>query len=138
MKTGHPKKVEELRKPIHFLFEEQIAALCSDPDNFEEGEPRPTEKATRDLKRIFNDAAEILGTDIAQGDITPYFGELSVTWRSSNRMLRLTAFSDARNARLDYGTTPPGSLGDFDAVLDATGQDLADRINWLLAVPANT
>lgn len=127
--TGRPAIVTE--KPL--TLEEAIDTACSDPDNFEEEEVRPSPEAIGDLKRILNEASEIFGGDIPQGDVAPYFGEISVTWRHNNRMLRLTAFSDGREARLDFGTTPKGALGDYGFTPTATGDSLIQRLNWLLA-----
>jgi hypothetical protein len=114
-------------------LEETIDAVCADPDNFEEGEAHPSPTAISELKRILIDASDAFNGDIPPGNVAPYFGEVSVTWRCDNRMLRLTAFSDGRQPRLDFGTTPEGSLGDYEFYSTATGKNVSDRLNWLLA-----
>jgi len=114
-------------------IEEKIDATCSDPDNFEEGEDHPSAEAIGELKRILSEASEINHSDIPDGDVSPYFGEVSVTWRRDNRMLRLTVFSDGRDARLDFGTTPESSLGNYQFNPTANGESLVNQLNWLLA-----
>ncbi len=114
-------------------FTQRVDAVCSDPENFEEGEPRPSPKALADIKRILNEAYGPYDSDIPHGDIAPYFGEISITWRNESRMLRLTAFSDHREPRIDFGTTPEGSLGSYDEITVVTGEHLTDQMNWLLA-----
>lgn len=135
--TGaHDSVIVVSEKPL--TLEEKISAVCSDPDSFEEGEAPPSPTAISDLKRVLGDALVTFRGDIPQGDVAAYFGELSITWRQGSRMLRLTSFSDGRNPRLDFGTTPDGSLGDYQFNPEATGDNLSDKLNWLLAVRSAT
>ncbi|MGA2714504.1 MAG: hypothetical protein ABSG41_15475 [Bryobacteraceae bacterium] len=133
--TGDPESVVVVTENPATL-EEKIDAACSDPDNFEDDEIQPSPRAISELKRVLREASDIFNGDIPQGDVAPYFGEISVTWRRDNRMLRLTAFSDGRDPRLDFGTTPVGTLGDYQFYPVATGENLIDRLNWVLATRA--
>jgi hypothetical protein len=111
-------------------LEEKIDAVFSDPENFEDGELPPVEAAVT-LKGILSEASAAASADIPDGDVNPYFGELSITWRRGDKMLRLTAFSNGRKARLDFGTTPERSLGAYEFNPAATGETLVDKLNWL-------
>jgi hypothetical protein len=110
--------------------EATITAACADPDNREEGEDIPPPVALTSISRIICGAASI--REVPLGNISPYFGEVSVTWRNADqsRMLRLTVFPDGR-ARLDHGTTPTGALGVYHFDENATGQLLAQRLDEL-------
>ncbi len=110
---------------------ELIDQVCADDDSYEEGEDRPTAKAMDDLKRLLLEAAAIYDKAVPMGHISPYFGELSITWRNRDKMLRATSFSEAQSPRLDFGATPSPSLGTYQFDSDATGARLAERLLWL-------
>jgi hypothetical protein len=112
---------------------ELIDAVCADQDSLEEGEQPPAKKAIADLKTIIVEAAARADTNIPVGDVAIFFGELSVTWRYGNRMLRATTFSDPRTPRLDFGTTPEGALGTYEFDTHATGAKLVEKLQWLRA-----
>jgi len=125
--TGHVDCIP----PSHSM-EDAIDAACADPDNYEEGEAHPSAHAVTEMKRVLREASGLFG-NIPNGSVAPYSGEISITWRRDNRMLRLTTFSDARPARLDYGTAPEGALGDYQFDTAATGEKLDLRLRWILS-----
>jgi hypothetical protein len=118
-------------KPRSRTLLQLIDDICTDPTNLEDNEQPPSEKAISDLKKLIIDASVLRGKDIMLGDVAPYFGEVSVTWRNGNNMLRATSFPDARLPRLDFGTTPDGTLGEYDFLADATGALLSQRLSIL-------
>src|SRR5579864_2074215 len=79
-----------------------IDVVCADQDSYEVGEAHSTPKAIGDLKQLIIEASAVPEAAVTIGDIAPYFGELSITWRQGNRMLRATSFSDDRSPRLDF------------------------------------
>jgi len=114
-----------------------IDEICADPRNFEPGEIAPNAKAIADIKSILAEVETAFGKSIYNGDITPYFGELSITWRRGDDMLRLTSFSDNRVPRIDFGTTPDGALGEYQFEPIATGESLAEHLRLLYGITAN-
>lgn len=117
---------------------ERIDEVCADPDSYEEGEPRPNAKAIDNLKALLDDAASIMGADLNLGDIAPYFGEVSITWKCGEKMLRVAAFSDHRPPRMDFGSTPAGSLGSYEFDTNVTGEKLASKFRWLYSLAAGS
>jgi len=109
--------------------DDQIDLAVSDPDRLEEGEQAPSAKAVEEMKSIVRAVAA--NACFRMGFIATYFGELSITWRNEGRMLRLTTFSDDRSPRLDFGTTPSGSLGDYQFLSNVTGDLLNEKIAWV-------
>jgi hypothetical protein len=85
---------------------DELIDECLDPENLEENEAPPSAKAVGDLKDLISNAALAGGADLPIGDVAPYFGEISITWRNGHNMRRMTSLSDARTLRVDYGTTP--------------------------------
>ena len=135
------RKVDASTSSMRFLFaetrnhgnvscEDLIESACLDAANREEGEQAPPAEVVAAIKTIIHGASAIRAVPI--GDIAPYFGEISVTWRNTSRskMLRLTALPNG-TARLDYGTTPDGALGVYQFDANASGQLLAERLNEL-------
>ena len=116
---------------------DQIDQVCGDPDSYEADEQPATAKAKDDLKEVVNDASLAYGSPLPVGHIAPYFGEVSITWRNRERMVRITSFSDDRHPRLDFGATPEGALGDYQFDTQATGAKLAEKLTWLLSPPNN-
>lgn len=121
--------ITKLVQPTSFL--DLIDEVCSDPTNLEENEQAPSAKAIKDIKRIINDAQSLSSREIIAGDIAPYFGEVSITWRNGGQMLRATSFPDSRQPRLDFGTTPEGALGEYGFEENATGESLAKKLSLL-------
>ncbi len=116
---------------------DQIDQVCGEANNYETGEQPATAKAKDDLKRLIDNASTAYGSPLPIGDISPYFGEVSVTWRNEERMVRATSFSDNRSPRLDFGTTPDGALGEYEFDPETTGARLAERLVWLFNTPKN-
>ena len=112
---------------------DKIDRELSDPENYEESELLPEKKAVDDLKRLIAEAEMLMQYRLTTGQIAPYHREISITWRSGNRMLRLTSFSDHRTPRLDFGTTPDGALGEYSFDPLATGSKLREKLDWLKA-----
>lgn len=110
---------------------EEIDAVCSDLSNYEEGDVLLGSKAIDELKALLRDAEIAHNAPIRAGHVIPCFGDLSIAWHFLERMLMITAFSDARSPRLDYGSTPPTAMGRYAADAAATGEKLADRLAWL-------
>jgi len=95
-------------------------------DDYEQDEPRIGPKPIQELETILVAASAIAGKPIELGDVAPYFGELSITWCNNDKMVRITAFSDTRVPRLDFG-----SICQFFYDREITGQDLATQLEWL-------
>jgi hypothetical protein len=67
----------------------RIDAIIADDDMYETGEPRPTPQAAAKAKDLINSGRALSGLPHS------YFGEIKVTWKVRNRLLRLIVFSDA-------------------------------------------
>ncbi len=107
-----------------------IYDAISDPENYEEGEAMIEDEIVRQLGEMVNEAGANFG-QLPRADIAPYFGELSITWRLGQRVVRLTAYPNSLPSRIDYGSTSPGTRGDYDFDRPASGPILAERLRWL-------
>ncbi len=110
---------------------DELIEECTLPENLEADEVPPKQKAIDDIKGLIAAASKAQRQEIELGDVIAYSGEISITWREGNRMLRATSFSDDRPTRLDFGTTPEASLGEYHFVAAPTGNILVQRLAWL-------
>src|ERR1017187_3094441 len=108
-----------------------IDSTCENPDSYEEGEPRTPPEVIERLKAILREATTITGEAVPPGDVYPYFGELSVTWRNGTKMLRLTSFSDRESSRLDFGSSSCGALANYEFDPQANGKALSEKLSLL-------
>lgn len=112
---------------------QEIENVASDPKNYESGEPLEGAKAREELISLVVSAAALNGKPLPVGDISPYYGEISITWRNGDKMIRATAFADDRRTRLDYGSTPNGALGAYRFDNNASARTLTERLRWLFS-----
>lgn len=111
----------------------EIDRVCSDDDSYEAGEPRATVEAIDGLKALLREATAVYGKEIPIGDIAPYWGEVSITWRNRGRMVRVVCFSDERPPFLYFGPTSLGPPEHYDSDACAIGQKLAEQLDKMLA-----
>ena len=117
--------------PVDLALE--IENVASDPENYESGEPLVGAKAREELISLVVSAAALNGEPLPMGVISPYYGEISITWRHGDKMIRATAFADDRSTRLDYGSTPDGTLGEYRFDANAGAPTLTERLRWLFS-----
>jgi len=70
----------------------RIDAVIADDDMYEAGEPRPSPEAAAKAKDLVSSARAVRG--LPHPEVSVYFGEINVTWKVRNRLLRLIVFSD--------------------------------------------
>jgi hypothetical protein len=103
--------------------------MLADPDSFEDNEPKPTSGAIQVMNEIIRTADECF----VGGEVSMWYGELSITWRSDNRMLRLAVFSDGREPLLYFQTDHGEALTSGQSIQPANSGALQDKLQWLMA-----
>ncbi len=106
-------------------------ALC-DEDTFEDGEPRPCEKAAEALKKLLTEA-ERQDAKIPKGEVSAWYGELDLTWKIDNRLLRLLAYSDDREPLLYFQSDTGETLTRGQSISPVNAEVLKEKFEWLLA-----
>lgn len=106
-----------------------MLTIVENPDTFEIGEPRPADGAIVMMQRLLFDA-ENLGAMFPRTDCSVYYGEIDLTWRVENRLLRLVAFSDERPPVLYFQTESEAALT-RGASIQATPEELVRKLTWL-------
>jgi len=115
--------------------ESPLGALLREIDSFEgtqAGEHAPSTYAINQARILIAGARTLVHHQPPVGDADFYYGELGVEWRTGNRILRLTSFSDsATPARLDYGTMSIATPGEYNSDQVASPERLAELLDWV-------
>jgi hypothetical protein len=108
-----------------------IDTLIQDDDMYESGEPRPSVETASRAKNLLI-LAEREGCKFPHTGISVYFGEIDVTWRVQNRLLRLIVFPDPVRPAVLYFQTDKGEALTRGESVSAGPEDLSRKMAWLL------
>jgi hypothetical protein len=110
---------------------EQIDAVIADDDMYEPGEPRPSLEAAAKAKDLVA-LARRGGRELPRPEVSVYFGEIDVTWKVQNRLLRLIVFSDPGRPPVLYSQTDRGEALTRGESVEAKAEHLSQKVLWLL------
>lgn len=109
----------------------RIDAVVADDSMYELGEPKPSVQAVADAKKLVMSAAQAISR-LPRPAISVYFGEIDVTWKLRDRLLRMIVFSDpARPAVLYFQTDKGETLTRGETVEIRGAKDLSEKLAWL-------
>ncbi len=108
----------------------EIDRAVDDAGAYEEGETQPSPEAVEAAKRLVL-AAEQRGVKFPTTEVSVYYGEIDLTWKSGNRLLRLVVHSDARTPLLYFQTDTGEAFTRGQSAPAASGYQLAERLQWL-------
>jgi hypothetical protein len=110
----------------------RIDAVIADDDMYEAGEPRPSPEAAAKAKDLVK-SAERMGHGLPRPEVSVYSGEIDVTWKVRNRLLRMIVFSDPVRPAVLYSQTDTGEALTRGESVDVRGaEDLPRKLVWLL------
>jgi len=79
------------------------------------------------------ESAEAHGARFTKPEIRAYFGEIDITWKSSNRLLSIIVFADATRPAVLYSQTDVGEILNRGETVEAKdGAALSRQLAWLL------
>lgn len=129
MDTAPPRPDLETRDTIL----SKIDSVLAEDDFYEPGEPRPSAETVDRAKSLIQTGIDP-ERGIPRAEVSAYFGELDVTWRCQNRLLRLVVFPDATRRPVLYSQTDNGDALTRGHSIEVTGPaELSNRLDWLLA-----
>ena len=108
-------------------MERQIDLVVGNAEGFEDAEPRPSLAAIRSAKQLIQSAFLALGR-ILKAEVSAYYGELNLTWRFQDRLVRLIVFSNNRVPIVYWLTEGREPLSRSVQ----SPEDLNERLTWLL------
>lgn len=123
-----PRLFEEQNTLADALIERINSATC-DPDLEDEGGPPPG-KVIHEVSRYVRNAYSDLHFSPPSPSISCFFGEINVTWRLEERIVRLACFPK-RSPILHFGETI-GVPGSYRTVSNPTPESLASKLQWLV------
>ncbi|HXB68503.1 MAG TPA: hypothetical protein VNY05_09675 [Candidatus Acidoferrales bacterium] len=110
----------------------RIDEVIADDDLYELGEPRPSSETVAKAKELIL-SAEYVGSKFPHPKISVYFGEVDITWKAQDRLLRVIVFPDPlRPAALYFQTDKGEALTRGESVEVTNAEDLSRSLNWLL------
>lgn len=104
---------------------ESICDFLADAEQFESGEPKPTEEAVSRAIQLVS-AVEPHLEALPPVYVIPFWGEVQPLWYPDGRMLQLNTYSDPK---LYWLGDAPG-LGRLKSV-PATNEAVAEHLRWL-------
>jgi hypothetical protein len=108
-----------------------ISSLAADQDLRDEGEPAPPLGVVEEAIRFVRDADELLG-GVPPGQASTFYGEINVTWRSGDTIVRLACFPGGRSLiQIGSLSLPPGS---YRSEENPNTMLLAARLNALASL----
>jgi hypothetical protein len=135
-----PQNVAPIHRQKHAVGDEEgnddiaarIDAVIADDDMYEAGEPRPSPKAAANAKELIKSAGRAV-RGLPRPEVSVYFGEVDITWKVRNRLLRMIVFSDPTRSAVLYFQTDKGEALTRGESVDVSGaDDLPQKLVWLL------
>ena len=109
----------------------RIDAVVANDDMYELSEPRPSVQAVENAKKLVISAEEAI-SGLPRPDISVYFGEIDVTWKLQDRLLRMIVFSDSARPAVLYLQTDKGEALTRGETIEIRGaKDLSEKLAWL-------
>lgn len=110
----------------------RIDAVIADGDMYEAGEPRPSPEAAAKAKDLIQSAGRAVH-GLPPPEVSVYFGEIDITWKVRNRLLRIIVFPDPSRPPVLYFQTDKGEALTRGESVDVSGaDDLPRKLAWLL------
>jgi hypothetical protein len=109
----------------------QIHWIMTDASARDEDEAAPAQRVAENITLLLQGTEGILGYSLPSGDASSFYGELSVTWRHSNKIVSLicTALGELR---LHSGTMKENQPGEYTHLPVVGAPELANQLAWLM------
>jgi hypothetical protein len=106
----------------------QILEAAIDPDLRDENEPAPNREVIKKTIRLIECADELLGT-MPAAQVSTFFGEINITWRAGDRIVRLACFPDRPSIVQTGSVSLP--IGHYESEANPTPSLLAEKLKNL-------
>ena len=106
-----------------------INNIVENPELRDDDEVVPPPVVVEEANNFVKKAAELMRKPMPPGSVSTFFGELNVTWRQGDRIVRLACFPD-RGAKLQYGDLSL-PMGSYSLDPNPTPEALATRLDQM-------
>jgi hypothetical protein len=93
-------------------------------------EPEPSEAVIDQLSTLVRDADNLMHGSMPEGAVSTFYGEVNVTWRRDNDIVRLACFPN-RPSMLQFGNLSQ-PLHPYQSIPSPTAEDIAIHLNALI------
>lgn len=108
---------------------QRILDISQQPELRDEDEPAPTQQVIEQAIHLIRDADNLM-VEMPSGQVSVFFGEVNVTWRAGDRIVRLACFPNRPSViQTGYLSLP---LGSYRSEPNPTAQLLAARLEALV------
>jgi hypothetical protein len=92
-------------------------------------EPEPSVAVIDQISALIRDADNLMLGSMPEGTVSTFYGEVNVTWRRENDIVRLACFSN-RPSILQFGNLSQ-PLNPYQSIQDPTADVVASHLNVL-------
>jgi hypothetical protein len=108
---------------------QRILYVAVDPELRDEDESAPTFKVIQETVRLIRGAEKLLDA-MPSWQVSTFYGEINITWRVGERIVRLACFPERPSVIQSGSLSLP--VGSYRSEENPTAEMLADRINSLI------
>ena len=121
---------------VHFVNETdtiwaRIRKAANNPELLEEGEPQPSEETIQQITNLIRGAAALTKQPLPPSQVSVFFGEVNVSWRAGNQILRLASFPQQGRPPLLQTGSLEGPFGSYRSQNNPTAAILAEKLDAL-------
>ncbi len=106
----------------------RICYAAIDPDLRDEGESAPSLKVMQEAARLIRGAEKLLDA-MPSAQVSTFFGEINITWRAGDRIVRLAVF-ESRPSVVQTGSLS-NPIGRYESTANPTDLLLAEKLREL-------
>jgi len=106
-----------------------LARIAQLADREDEDEPAPSASVISQISSLIREATALLAQPMPEGVVATFYGEINVTWRRDNNIVRLACFPN-RPSILQFGNLSQ-PLAPYQSQQNPTAQDVARQLNAL-------
>jgi hypothetical protein len=106
-----------------------LARIAQIANQVDEDEAPPTPAVITQTSNLIRQAGSSLRTSMPEAVVSTFYGEINVTWRNGNDIVRLACFPN-RPSILQFGNLSQ-PLGSYQSQPDPSAEDLAERLDAL-------
>ncbi len=108
---------------------ERIYQIAANPDLRDEGEPSPSHAVIEELGRLLRRAGDLMVSSMSHGQVSTFFGELNVTWRVGDKIVRLASFPNRPTILQTGRLSMP--VGSYKSAANPSAGLLAEKLDSL-------
>jgi hypothetical protein len=112
-----------------------LSRIAQTANQSDEEEPAPSSEVISQVSTLVREASSLMKTPMKTGTVSTFYGEVNVTWRNGNEIVRIACFPN-RSAIVQSGNLSR-PLGSYQSHSSPPAQALAARLDALATASAS-